>query len=49
MIRLRRDDLENPEKLARLAKSAGLTSEDFQQRFASVVATEPPALHLVTA
>ena len=32
-----------------LILTAGLTSEDFQQRFASVVATEPPALHLVTA
>lgn len=48
MIRLRRDDLENPVKLQKLAESAGLTPEAFRDRFASIVATEPPPLHLAT-
>lgn len=46
MIRLRRDDLEDADKLARLAATAGLTTEAFRERFAAVVADEPPALHL---
>jgi 6-phosphofructokinase 1 len=48
MIRLRRDDLENPVKLQKLAESAGLTPNAFRDRFASIVAAEPPALHLAT-
>ena len=44
MIRLRRDDFENPQKLANLAKSANLTPEQFRREFESVVANEPPPL-----
>ena len=44
MIRLRRDDFQNPEKLARLAKTANLTPEEFRREFESVVADEPPPL-----
>jgi ATP-dependent phosphofructokinase / diphosphate-dependent phosphofructokinase len=44
MIRLRRDDLNNPQKLATLAKSANLSPEDFRREFESVVANEPPPL-----
>jgi 6-phosphofructokinase 1 len=44
MIRLRRDDLNNPQKLANLAKSANLSPEDFRREFESVVANEPPPL-----
>jgi 6-phosphofructokinase 1 len=44
MIRLRRDDLNNPQKLANLAKSANLTPEQFRREFELVVANEPPPL-----
>ena len=44
MIRLRRDDFENPQQLARLAQSANLTPEEFRREFESVVASEPPPL-----
>jgi 6-phosphofructokinase 1 len=44
MIRLRRDDFDNPQKLANLAKSANLTPEQFRREFESVVANEPPPL-----
>ena len=44
MIRLRRDDFDNPEKLARLARSANLSPEEFRREFESVVANEPPPL-----
>ena len=44
MIRLRRDDLNNPQKLANLAKSANLSPEEFRREFESVVANEPPPL-----
>jgi 6-phosphofructokinase 1 len=44
MIRLRRDDFQNPQKLAALAKSANLSPEDFRREFESVVANEPPPL-----
>ncbi len=33
MIRLERNDFDNPEKLARLADAAGLSAEDFRRRF----------------
>ena len=42
MIRLRRDDLNNPQKLANLAKSANPSPEEFRREFESVVANEPP-------
>ena len=44
MIRLRRDDFDNPDKLARLARSANLSPEAFRREFESVVANEPPPL-----
>jgi ATP-dependent phosphofructokinase / diphosphate-dependent phosphofructokinase len=44
MIRLRRDDFQDPQKLARLAKSANLSPEQFRREFESVVANEPPPL-----
>jgi 6-phosphofructokinase len=37
MIRLERDDLDDPEKLAPLAKAAGMTPEEFCSRYAHVV------------
>lgn len=46
MIRLRRDDLEDPGMLAGLAAASGLTAEAFRERFEPVVAHEPPSLQL---
>jgi len=46
MIRLRRDDFDNPAKLARIAPVAGLSADQFRSRFAYVVEHEPPPLVL---
>jgi ATP-dependent phosphofructokinase / diphosphate-dependent phosphofructokinase len=40
MIRLERDDLENPEMLAKLAAAAKMTPEEFKKKFAHVVGLE---------
>jgi 6-phosphofructokinase 1 len=37
MIRLEKKDFENPEMLGRLAKEAGLSPEEFRQRYAGCV------------
>lgn len=47
MVRLRRDDIDNPQKLAQLAQSAGLSAEEFRRRFEYVVEHEPPPLVLL--
>ncbi len=47
MMRLRRDDFDNPQKLARLARTAGLAPEAFAKRFEYVVEHEPPPLVLL--
>jgi 6-phosphofructokinase 1 len=44
MIRLRRDDLEDPHEVARLAATAHLTEQDFRKQFEYLVADEPPPL-----
>jgi len=44
MIRLRRDDFDNPEMLANMAKTAGMSVEDFRQEFEYLVASEQPPL-----
>jgi 6-phosphofructokinase len=49
MVRLRRDDFDNPQKLARLAGQVGLAPEEFHRRYAGVVAHEPPPLVLLAA
>lgn len=41
MIRLERRDFENPQKLNKLAEFAGMTPEQFRDRFAYVVAHDP--------
>ncbi len=46
MIRLRRDDFEQPEVLGRIAKTCGMTVEEFKQEFEYLVQTELPALTL---
>jgi 6-phosphofructokinase len=45
MIRLRRDDFEDPHELAKLAATAGLSLQDFRKEFEYLIGTEPP--HLV--
>jgi ATP-dependent phosphofructokinase / diphosphate-dependent phosphofructokinase len=44
MIRLRRDDIDDPHEVAKLAKSANLTAEEFRREFEYLVASEPPPL-----
>jgi ATP-dependent phosphofructokinase / diphosphate-dependent phosphofructokinase len=44
MIRLRRDDLDDPHEVARLATTAHLSEQDFRDQFAYLVAHEPPPL-----
>jgi 6-phosphofructokinase len=49
MIRLRRDDFEDPDELARFATTCGVTPEEFRGRFAYLVEDEPPSLRFVRA
>jgi 6-phosphofructokinase len=44
MIRLRRDDFEDPHSLAKLAAAAGLTEGEFRQEFEYLLEGEPPPL-----
>jgi 6-phosphofructokinase 1 len=44
MIRLRRDDFEDPHELAKLAATAHVQPEDFRREFEYLVAHEPPPL-----
>jgi 6-phosphofructokinase 1 len=46
MIRLRRDDFEDPHLLARYAATAGVSLAEFRRHFESVIEDEPPALQL---
>jgi 6-phosphofructokinase 1 len=46
MIRLRRDDFEDPHQLAKLASTVNLSLDDFRREFASLVADEPPRLRI---
>jgi 6-phosphofructokinase 1 len=47
MVRLRRDDFDNPQKLAALAHVVHLDAQEFDARFRYVVANEPPPLVLL--
>jgi len=47
MLRLRRDDFEDPHELAKFAAVAGVPLEEFRRQFAYLVATEPEPLVLV--
>jgi 6-phosphofructokinase 1 len=50
MIRLRRDDFEDPHELAKFAATAGLNLQEFRREFAYLIDDEPPPLELgVTA
>jgi 6-phosphofructokinase 1 len=44
MIRLRRDDVHNPDELAKLANTAGLSPDDFRREFEYLVESEPERL-----
>jgi 6-phosphofructokinase 1 len=46
MIRLRRDDFEDPVALAKLAATAGLSVQAFRDEFEYLIADEPPPLDL---
>jgi 6-phosphofructokinase 1 len=46
MIRLRRDDFEDPHELAKFAATAGLSLGDFRSQFGYLIETEPPPLHI---
>jgi 6-phosphofructokinase len=44
MIRLRRDDFEDPHELAKLAATAHISPEEFRREFEYLIASEPPPL-----
>jgi ATP-dependent phosphofructokinase / diphosphate-dependent phosphofructokinase len=44
MIRLRRDDFEDPHELAKLAATAHISPEEFRREFEYLTASEPPPL-----
>ena len=46
MLRLRRDDFDDPHELARFAAVVGLSLAEFRQQFESLIETERPALSL---
>jgi len=41
MLRLRRDDFEDPSELAKFASVLGITIEEFQEQFSYLVENEP--------
>jgi 6-phosphofructokinase 1 len=49
MIRLRRDDFENPHEVARFAAAAHLSLEEFKSQFESLVQDEPPPLDITVS
>ncbi|MHC5002874.1 MAG: diphosphate--fructose-6-phosphate 1-phosphotransferase, partial [Planctomycetota bacterium] len=46
MIRLRRDDFEDPHELARFAATCGMSLQEFRKQFEDLVKVEPPPLRL---
>ena len=46
MIRLRRDDFEDPHQLAKIASGIGLSLEAFRKEFAHLISLEPPPLQV---
>jgi 6-phosphofructokinase 1 len=46
MIRLRRDDFDDPHELARFAATAHVSLEEFRRQFEPLVAYEPPPLQI---
>ena len=46
MIRLRRDDFEDPHELAKFAATCGMSLQEFRDEFGYLIDSEPPALVL---
>jgi 6-phosphofructokinase len=46
MIRLRRDDFDDPHELAKFAATAHMSLEEFRRQFEDLVALEPPPLQI---
>jgi 6-phosphofructokinase len=46
MLRLRRDDFEDPHELAKFAATAHVSLDEFRRQFQDLVAFEPPPLHI---
>jgi hypothetical protein len=46
MIRLRRDDFEDPHELAKFAATANISLEEFRANFEYLVEDEPDRIHL---
>jgi 6-phosphofructokinase 1 len=46
MIRLRRDDFEDPHELAKFAATCGISLQEFRDEFESLIQDEPPPLDL---
>jgi ATP-dependent phosphofructokinase / diphosphate-dependent phosphofructokinase len=46
MIRLRRDDFEDPHELAKFAATAGMSLQQFRAEFAMLIEREPPPLYI---
>ena len=49
MIRLRRDDFEQPAEIAKFAKTAGISVDEFHRQFEYLIETEPPPLVIAPA
>jgi 6-phosphofructokinase 1 len=49
MLRLRRDDFEDPHELAKFAATVGVPPEEFRRQFGYLVEEEPPPLIIETA
>jgi 6-phosphofructokinase 1 len=48
MLRLRRDDFEDPHELAKFAATAGIGLEDFRRNFEYLIENEPPPLDFLS-
>ena len=46
MIRLRRDDFDDPHELAKFAATAGMTLQQFREEFRQLIEKEPPPLQV---
>jgi 6-phosphofructokinase 1 len=46
MIRLRRDDFDDPQELAKFAATAGLSLDEFRAQFEYLIESEPPPLDI---
>jgi 6-phosphofructokinase 1 len=46
MIRLRRDDFEDPNECAKVAAASGMPVEQFREEFQYLIEDEPPPIHM---